>query len=1075
MKNKIIAICALIMTAIVSYAQREIKGIVIDDNGDPLTGAVVKADNTKGTVTDMDGNFNLMVDESVKTISVSYVGYKPRTIKVADGRDSYRVALQLDVTTIKDVVVIGYGAVKRGDVTAAISKIDGEDLEDRPVTNVASLLQGELAGVEVRNISGAPGGEVSINVRGSVTLNDPEANGGDLTDNTTPLYVIDGIAMDDDFDISLLSVNDIASIEVLKDASSSAIYGSRGANGVIIITTKKGGKGGRFNISASANFSLQQVAGKLDVMNGEQWSSWMTQLANQNYVNQYGNQGASVEDGMIIRRTLDGHAAFRDGGSNYTSTRYDPRWIIPGHPGVSYIDWQDQILRVAPQQQYSVAASGQTKESSYRVSVNYANQQGIIKGTDYQRISTSLQGQTTVNMFTFGVNAAPSFSVSSGSSTAGSLSSNSLASDKTNLKALQTVPIAEDEAGVYTGSYPYANYAWTGAKSSNPYIKLENVHRESQLFQMRSSAFIRVNPIEGLQLELLGAWNMRHQAIRRYIPSNMVSTYEYEGEGVNTLAQWQDRKNHSFTLQATANYLKKWGKHDFNFMLGWSTSLTKYADNIETQAENFINDALLSYNQTTADVTTIKNTYTTSSRMVSYFGRVIYNFDNRYIFNASLRRDGSSRFGEDRRWATFPSFSGAWRVSNESFWPENFFVNSLKLRMSYGLNGRNNINSNAIKTTLSPTVAYFGENLYRGYILNNATNRRGQEGNSELGWQKVDSWDFAVDVGLWKNRVSFAFDYYYKRTRDLLYQMTMPAISGYNQTYFNVGSIENHGIDLELRTINILKPFKWTSALNIGFQGSKVLDLGGNNHIETGYTYKGAGGKCQILEVGREVGVYYLYDAIGVFQTQEELDNYPHIADATVGSVKLCDTNGDGEITTDDRIYAGNPRPDVTFGFTNRFNYKNWELSFLITGQFGGKIFAASGYSGLLDAPVGSMPKYNMMDKYQNMWFSEENPGNGEVPFVMTPTGYANTTRNLYSSDYIRVKNVTLAYKIPLKKTSVVKNMSVMFSIENLAQWDKYDAGYSPEGAVRMTSTSCYDEVAYPTARTYSLGVKISM
>lgn len=1058
MKKYIVSLSALLLTT-ATYAQEVIKGVVVDDNGEELIGATIKPTNGQGgATTDMNGNFTLSSNSAMKSFVVSYVGYVPKVVKVNPKNKTYKIALQPDAHSIKDVVVIGYGTVKKGDVTASVSKVDGETIEDRPNTNVASLLQGQLAGVEIRNTSGAPGGETTVNVRGSVTLNDPEAT-GDFTDNTNPLYVVDGIPMDESFDLSDLDAHDIASIEVLKDASSSAIYGSRGANGVIIVTTKGTQKQGRFSISATANFSLQQVNRYLDVMTGSEWAQWMSKITDCRYVNQFGNMGAQSGDGEIIKSLLNGHAGYTDN----TTYRGDMRWNIPGHPGLSYIDWQKQMFRLAPQQQYSIAASGSSKQGNYRISVNYTDQEGIIKGTGYQRVSANLAGQTTVNKITFGVSTAPSLSVYKGPSTSGGSSS-----DKTNLGILTMVPVAEDEAGIYTGSYPYDNYAWASKTASNAFVKLERIKRERQVFNLRSSAFINVDVLKGLKARLTGSWNMRHEARRNFIPSNTVSNYYYVGEGVNSSASWWDKKTHSFTLQAQVDYNKNWGKHSLGVMAGWNLSASMYADDIRTEAENFVGDGILSFTHSTADITSVKNTITTNSHMVSYLGRVLYNYGDRYLLNASFRRDGSSKFGLNNQWATFPAFSAAWRISNEKFWPKGFFINSAKARMSYGLNGRNNIRTDAIRTTLSPKVYYFGDNRSRGYGLSNM-------GNDDLGWQKVDSWDVALDLGLLKNRLSFSVDYYYKRTRNLLYQLSLPAISGYSKAYFNIGSIANKGVDLELRSINMVKPLRWVTTLNLGFQTSKVLDLGGNDKIESGYNARGGGGKTQILEVGRAVGDYYLYDAIGVFQSQEELNSYPHITSATVGSIKLRDVDGDGQITTKDRIYAGNPRPDVTFGLINNFQWKNWNLNMTVTGQFGGKIFAATGFTGPLDSPLGKTPTKNMMSWFQNMYFSEQEPGNGSVPNVWAPTGYGNTTRNLYSSDYIKLQNITLGYLLKLSPKAMVKSLTFQLSVENALQWDRYDAGYSPEGAIRSSSTSTYDEVAYPLARIYSLGLKVNL
>ena len=794
-------------------------------------------------------------------------------------------------------------------------------------------------------------------------------------------------------------------------------------------------------------------------MSGSEWAQWMSKITDNRYVSQFGAQGAQSGDGEVIKSLLNGHAAYTD----YTTYRGDMRWNIPGHPGIAYIDWQEQMFRLAPQQQYSISASGSTKQSNFRVSVNYTDQDGIIKGTGYQRVSANLTGQTTVNRITFGVSAAPSLAVYEGPSTSGGSSS-----DKTNLGILVMVPIAESDAGLYTGSYPYANYAWASKTASNYYAKLERIQKQRQVFNLRTTAFINLDIMKGLKARLTGSWNMRHESRRNFTPSNTVSTYSYAGEGVNSEAYWWDKKNHSFTLQAQVDYNKKWGDHSLGIMGGWSMSASSYSDDVKIEAENFVGDGIQSFTNTTADVTSVKSSLTTSSHMISYFGRAIYNYNDRYLLNASIRRDGSSKFGLNRQWATFPAFSAAWRVSNESFWPEHFFINSAKLRMSYGLNGRNNIRTDAIRTTLSPKVYYFGENRSRGYGLSNM-------GNDELGWQKVDSWDFAIDLGLLKNRLSLSVDYYYKRTRNLLYQLSLPSISGYDKAYFNIGSIANKGVDVEIKSVNLAKPLKWTTTLNLGFQTSEVLDLGGNDRIESGYNARGGGGKTQILEVGRTVGDYYLYDAIGVFQSQAELDSYPHISGATVGSVKLRDTDGDGQITSNDRIYAGNPRPDVTFGLINNFQWKNWTLSLTVTGQFGGKIFAATGFTGPLDAPLGKTPTKNMMSWFQDMYYSESDPGNGSVPSVWTATGYGNTTRNLYSSDYIKLQNVTLGYLLKMPAKAMVKSLAFQFSIENALQWDRYDAGYSPEGAIRTSSTSTYDEVAYPLARVYCFGVKVNL
>lgn len=1073
MKSKIIFSTLLLsMASMTSFAQREITGVVIDDNGDPLIGATVKMGKGKGSVTDLDGNFKIKVDDDVKSLVISYIGYKQRVIKLSDKKDSYKIALQQDNNSIKDVVVIGYGAVKKGDVTAAVSKVDGEDIEDRPVTNVAELLQGQLAGVEIRNNSGMPGGQTSVNVRGSVTLSDVLTNAEDgRTDTTAPLYVVDGIPMDDEFDLSDMEAHDIASIEVLKDASSSAIYGSRGANGVIIVTTKSPDKLGKVSISASANFSLQQVSKNIDMMSGSEWTQWVNKMANQRYANTYGAQGGEMEDGMLIRSVLTGKTGFDAiTAGSYQGYMRDPRWTIPGHPGISYIDWQKEAYRIAPQQQYSVSASGSNKQSNYRVSFGYAKQDGIIRGTGYERFSGTVMGQSKVNRFTMGVSISPSLAVRQSQGT-------NSATDPVNLGILTMVPVAEAEAGALTSSYPYNYYPYSSSGSSNPVVKLLKNKKETQLFIMRSNAFLKIDIIDGLNAELTGSWNMRLQSQRNYSPSTTQNLHNYNvkgGEGYGSTASWTDKKNQYFSFQTILNYNKAFGKHSVNGMLGWQVSNTRWADNATSSAEEFINDAVEGYTLNSATISKLNNSYTTPTRMVSYFGRGIYNYDNRYVLNVSLRRDGSSRFGDNTRWATFPSFSGAWRISNENFWKNGFVVNNLKLRMSYGKNGRSNIRTNAIRSTLSSTSVFFNGTEMKGYKL-------GSVGNPDLGWQKTDSWDFAVDMGLFKNRISMAVDYYIKNTSSMLYPMQLPAISGFDTAYFNIGKIRNKGLDIEMKTINVVKPFKWISTLNVGFQTNKVLDLGGNTRILSGTSAYGSG-KTQILEVGQRVGDYYLYDYMGVFTSKEDLDSYPHVATAQVGGIKVRDVDNNGIIDERDRIRCGNPRPDVTLGMSHSFSYKGWNLYFLITSQFGGKIFAGQvATKGYFYHPQGNYAGLrNMFASYgNNMWLSENEPGDGQTPAAwLSNSGYnyGGTTRNLYSSDYVKLKNVTLSYQFRLPKKGLVKGLSLMLSIENALQWDRYDAGYSPESsAIQNSSMSAYDLVTYPTARIYSLGLKFNM
>lgn len=1033
--KKIFLLVLFAATSWLGMAQNNIiKGTVTDEMGEFLIGASVSAGKV-GTITDVQGKFSL-APEGASEMVVSYIGYKSKRIKLRKNVTFYEIKLNPDDNVIDNVVVIGYGAVKKGDVTASVSKVKSEDIEDRPVANVASALQGELAGVEIRTTSGKPGAGIDINVRGATTINEDETS--------APLYVVDGVPMEEDFDLSDINIDDVASIEVLKDASSSAIYGSRGANGVVIVTMKKGA-GHKSTITASANFSLQQPERFLDILEPEEWTQWYTKAITQAYLDNHAlKNGATADDSYVMRQAVSG-------GFQYKYTP-DYRWSLEGHPGVTYIDWQKAVFRIAPMQQYNIAAQGSNTNGNYRLSVGYTDQEGIIKFSDFKRLNVSLSGETTVKKrFTFGASVAPTISWQDGTDVDGK--------DNAAMGIFTTPPVAENEAGLYTGAQPYSGYAWMNKMS--PLAGLERKTKRVERMTVRSSAYVRVNILKGLQAEIKGAWNYSNLAKRSYTPTSASSKWKQQSEGYYSTASWTGSKNNNFLLETLLTYNQQFGKHSVNLMAGWSNSFSKYSDSYSMTATQFPNDALQGFNMADETMTVASATYNTDTRLISYFGRAIYNFGDRYIVNVSLRRDGSSKFGSNCKWGTFPAISAAWRLSNERFWPKQDIVTGAKLRFSYGVNGRNNITANAARGLMTSANYADGETIYNGYAPSSSD-------NPDLTWQKVDSWDVALDMGFFHNRLSFSLDYYYKKTRDMLYQISLPAIMGYATAYNNIGSIENHGLELELKSTNIrTKNFMWTTALNIGFQGSKVLDLGENSRIFLGR------GDSQVLEVGKPVGEYYMYDAIGVFQTSEDLEKYPHQATDKVGDVRYRDIDGNGVIDENDRDYFGNPRPDVTYGLNNRLTYKNWEFSMLLTAQTGGKIYCAL---SRVIARMGQGTGSNVLSTMKNMWFSEEDPGDGIAPNIRSSQAeHQNTTRWLYSSDFLKIKNVTLSYRVPLKRTSWVSSLRILLSVENAFMFDNYKGGYSPESNNASSKISYEDYGAYPMARVYSIGMKLTL
>lgn len=1034
-KNYIILVM-LMFVSLITYAQNnyEISGVVVDPKGDPLIGATVKIPGeSTGTVTDLNGNFKLNVKKNAKMLIVSYIGYKTIT-KPINGKN-LRIILKENLQEMDQVVVIGYGSIKKSNVTAAISKVSSEQLEDRPVSNVASALQGELAGVEVRTTTGKPGSGIDINVRGATTINE---NG-----NSAPLYVVDGVPMDETFDLVDLNTDDIKSIDVLKDASSSAIYGSRGSNGVVLITTKKGLNNGQSTLTFSANFGLQQAERKVDVMDGDQWTSWNSKITAERYATTYGKKGATVDDDYAMRIALRGGQS-----KTYVS---DYRWTLPGHPGVTYIDWQDALFRLAPIQNYQIASTGGNSKSNYRISIGFTSQDGIVVFSNYKKVNINASTETKFKDFiTFGASVSASVGWQEGADVDGK--------DNIGMGTVSMSPVVNSNAGLYSGVEPYSTYIWAGG-SVSPYARLKSTTDKTENIRINTSAFVRTNLFKGFTAELLGAWNFNNKEYRTYRPGSITSQWDDGPEGFYSDGTMSGSRTHSFMLQALATYNHSFGNHNINAVAGWSIESISNSTNYKMAATQFPNDALQGFNLNDELLESASYVINSPSRMVSVFGRIQYNYGDRYLANVSLRRDGSSRFGTNQRWGTFPAVSGAWRIANEKFWPQRFFITDLKLRASYGVNGSNSVSSNAALGTLSSSNYSYNGVLVNGYTPSSSD-------NPELTWQKTDSWDVALDAGLFKNRISFSVDFYVKKIRDMLYQISLPSIMGYSSAYSNIGSIRNTGLEIEIKSLNLTGKFKWTTNLNLAFAKNKVIDLGNNSAIYTGFAKS-----TQILEVGKEVGEYYLYDAIGVFQTQADLDAYPHQSTDKVGDIRYRDVDFNNVIDSNDRTYYGSPNPKCTYGIINTFKWGNWDASLTITGQGGGKIYSALGRA--IDRQ-GQGYSSNVMTHFLDMWYSESNPGTGSVPSVYgSAEQYDN--RWLYSSDFIKIKNLTLGYNFPLKKTALLSSIRLYGSIENLIQIDNYKGGFSPEANNNSSfgNTSYYDYGSYPMARVFSLGLKV--
>lgn len=702
---------------------KTIQGTITDGNGEPVIGATIKVGKL-GTITDINGNYTLSVPNSTHQVEVSYIGMKTQKVSIKGNKAS--TTLQEDSKMMDEVVVIGYGSVKKGDVTNAVAKVKGDQLKDRPVSNIASALQGELAGVEIRTTSGAPGSGVQINVRGATSINE--------SGNSNPLFVVDGVPMDEDFDLVNLNPQDIESIEVLKDASSSAIYGSRGANGVVIITSKKGNDDGKVRVNFSADYSLSAPERYMDIMSPTEWIEWRKKANNVRYVNQYGLKGAKETDTYAERIAIIGSVSV-----NYVN---DPRWDMPNYGGLSPIDWQKEIFQTALAQNYNLSVSSGNKKSNFRASLGYVNQEGIVIKTGFERINLKMSAQTTVkDKLTLGFDLAPQFTVTKGGNVDGK--------GNTAQLALTLAPVAEAEAGLYTSAQPYTHYLWAGSAIS-PIANMEYSSYRDEKIRLNASAFARYQILPELTAEVLGSWLFVNSERHRFTPSSLNRYWASYPEGYYSNGSWTGSRSHKYLGQATATYNKDFGKHHLNVVGGWSVEMTKDGSSYTIGATQYPNNALNGgfSDMTTVTLKNVSAVYNTEDRLVSYFGRAEYGFDSRYLLNASIRRDGSSRFGKNKKWGTFPAVSGAWRASNEKFWKNNWLVNQAKLRISYGVNGSNSIPSNSAYGILSNSNYSQDGKLTTGFILE-APPMMIWDGRRRIHGMPVSTWGSSTTAFLW--------------------------------------------------------------------------------------------------------------------------------------------------------------------------------------------------------------------------------------------------------------------------------------------------------------------------------------
>jgi TonB-linked SusC/RagA family outer membrane protein len=1028
-----------------SQQDKVIKGKVVDNKNNPLPGVSVRVKgSTTATVTNADGGYTISTPAGA-TLIFTMIGFSVQEIPVGNSQN-LNVTLLEESSALNEVVVIGYGTQKKANITTAVSSVSAENIKERPALNFGEAIAGQMAGVQVQQTGGAPGGEgLSIRVRGV----------GSITQSSDPLYVVDGYPMEGSA-FRLLNTADIESVQVLKDASSTAIYGSRGANGVVIVTTKKG-KVGPPTINVSTFAGFQQIGSKIEMMNRDQYVDWFVDGRNQAWldakvIDTDPDQTPHSASDPNSRRNLYSGASTQynipDGTGGYKYNFRDPASVatMPDN------DWQDLLFRTALTTQNEVSVSGGTENTQYTFSGSYAKQEGIVLGTNYDRFN-----------FRSNINSKVSKRITLGA----------------NLMAY-TSNAREQESGKYSpvmfalqlpSIFPLHNEDGTyGSMVRNPEILAGDVTNPIGVAEQVLNTRKRYGWLGTVSGELEVLKNLKYKVnINGGIQDNQQKIFEASyidfdaskgprpARGVN-----QRGTDYDWVIENTLNYAQTFGeKHVLSGLIGYTTQKHSF-NNMFGEARGFANDEIKTLNAGTMYALTSNDS---EYSMISYLGRVNYAYNDKYLLTATFRGDGSSRFGMNRRWGTFPSVSAGWRVSQEKFMQGFKQISDLKIRAGYGIVGNNRIGDYS-------AIGLLNSGFYpTGNTLQNTANPNTME-NMDLGWEKTRQYNLGFELGIVNDRIRIEGDFYDSQSIDLLLNVPLPVITGYSTQIQNIGKVQNRGMEFLVTTRNLIGDFKWSTNFNISFNKNKVLAVGPDNRPIYGSAPNA--NNAFITTIGSPIASFYGYRYEGVFMSQEELDRYPHLSADKVGDGRYADLNGDGVLDQNDKTILGDNNPDFLAGMTNNFSYKNFSLGVQFTASYGAKLF--SFYKRMVGIYHGDR---NGMIEQVDRWRSPEQPGDG-VHFraTRTPSGWQRDPSSAWIQDasYLRLRNVNLAYDFnkSFAEKLRLRGLRVYVTGTNLFTITKY-TGYDPETSSEGTGlTKGGDYLGYPTARTFIFGANFT-
>lgn len=981
-----------------------------------LPGAAVTLKGSgRGVTTDAEGRFKLSDVPANAVLVISYVGYQTTEVPVA-GQSNLQIRLDAVVEALDEMVVVGYGSVKKSSVTSAISKIENTILDQMPAGRPESALVGRMAGVNITQERSSPGAAPTITIRGP----------GSISASNDPLIVIDGFPGGS---FNNINMNDVESIEVLKDASSAAIYGSRGAGGVIIITTKKGKQGkSRLNFNSYAGIAVPMVHGP------ENWAAGGQDFYD--YTVRYINRDFAWTGG-------DPSLPLWGDDRRPAQYRVNPVIAEGNH------NWEDILLNPEPIQNYSLSLSGGGKESDYYISGTFRDERGTIMNTGYRQYAL----RANVNL-----EISPRFR-------AGFMISPNYSERQTypgGLQNLVKMPPFLSPEKQEDGSYlrPLDYWGSTVSSGVNPLATLEGTHNHTNAFNNVGEVYGELDLADGLAIRSSFGFNISYATTDNFQESRATNLNRPTGNAA-------DSRVYNLINENVLSYSRDFNEvHNFTGILGASYQYnTSRASALAAEPGSFANEIIPTLNNA---IISPGGSYTSKSQwgLTSYFARINYGYNEKYLLSASIRTDGSSRFGPETRWGYFPSASAAWRISREDFFKPVRFINELKLRASYGVVGNFNIGDFQYLGTIGDALYSPGGQLIQGQA-------QASIGNPALKWERTQSYDIGMELGLFNNRVSLVADHYNKLTKDLLYNVSIPAISGFTNAIVNVGDIRNKGFELELTTRNLIRDFKWGTSVNFSINKNEVTNLGGgvdqviNTHSR---------GMAWILREGQPMFSYYGYRQAGVIQTEEELGRVPVMAGQFPGTVRYDDVNGDGAITPEDRVMLGSFMPDIVMGMVNDLSWKNFDLSIAIQSSLGAKMYNLENlyYQG----PTVSA---FLLPVVEGQWWSEQEPGDGQHPATsLAALEYVgNSDYYLEDASFLAVRNINLGFTFPVPVVEKLRlsHLRLYLSVSNaFLLKSKGFNGYNPEGYTDngidgINSMPGLNNGAEPVSRIFALGL----